>query len=354
MIKIIRDPIEMQSLTTAWNELADRSKNPLLRHEWFAACADAFCKPGQLRIAVNNYDGKIAAIAPLALYQRHGLKTYELLGASFLDEPSGFVYKDEGSLDELLKSIIDLGRPILLNRLRSESPKAMMLPGLNKKGSLVFMRGHGGSPFLPITAPWTEYESGMSYRHRYDLRRARKRAGAFGEVRFEIVSPGPDMLDRYLEETYQVEAAGWKGRKGTAILIDERMKRFFQVYSEAICNLGTLRLCFLRINDKPAAVLFAVEQYNRFWVLKIGYDESFSRCSPGILLMHETIRYAFENGLESYEFLGSDAPWIRMWTQQKHPYVTARIYPYSIRGQAALGLDIAHMVLRKAARMVNL
>ena len=64
--------------------------------------------------------------------------------------------------------------------------------------------------------------------------------------------------------------------------------------------------------------------------------------------MHETIRYAFENGLEAYEFLGSDALWIQMWTDQKHPYITARIYPLSIKGQSGLARDIVSAIRKRA------
>ena len=353
MIEIISDLNEMQSLAAAWNALADWSKNPLLRHEWFAACAEAFCEPGQLRIAISKTTGGIAAIAPLALTQRHGLEGLEILGASLLGEPGGFIYREKESLEESIHGVIKMGRPVLLSRLRCESPEVSVLQRAKNKGAFIIVRDSVGSPFLSLAAEWAEFEARMSSRHRYDLRRARKRAEEVGQVSYEIVSPGPDVLDHYLEELYQVEAAGWKGRNGTAMLFDERMKRFFRVYSRAACGLGTLRLCFLRLNDKPVAVMLAVEIFNRFWVLKIGYDEAFSRCSPGILLVHETIRHAFEKKLETYEFLGNDADWMHMWTKQQHPYVTARIYPFSIVGHVGLGMDTIFALGGRALKMLS-
>jgi CelD/BcsL family acetyltransferase involved in cellulose biosynthesis len=352
MLEIIRDPSEIQPLAGIWNELADHLMNPLLRHEWFVACAEAFYRHDQIRIMISNSRGEIDAIAPFALTRHHGIKNFELLGTSAHSEPSGFIYKDAAALEESIKSIINMGRTVLLSRLESESPEVSMLRRVNKKGAFIVMRDSAGSPFLPIATSWTEFEASVSSRSRYDLRRARKRADKIGKVTFEIVSPGPDMLDQYLEEIYQVEASGWKGRNATAMLFDERMKHFFQLYSRAACRLGTLRLCFLRINSKPAAVMLAVELFNRYWVLKIGYDEAFSSCSPGILLVHETIRHAFDNRLEAYEFLGSDAPWIHIWTEQQHPFVTARIYPFSISGQFSLGIDSTFALSSKALKMV--
>ena len=60
----------------------------------------------------------------------------------------------------------------------------------------------------------------------------------------------------------------------------------------------------------------AVEDGGGLWLLKIGYDRAYGRCSPGMLLMRETIRYAAEAGLGRYEFLGCSATWTRVWTRQ--------------------------------------
>jgi CelD/BcsL family acetyltransferase involved in cellulose biosynthesis len=353
MIEIIRDPIEIDSLLDVWNEVAERLKTPLLRHEWFAACAKAYCQHGQLYVMLNRSRRGIDAIAPLVLAHKHAAKTLELLGTNFLGEPSGLIYRDEHSLEELINGIIRMRQPLILSRLKSESPEVLMLRRMYKKHSIFVLRDSTAAPYLPITSTWTEFETNMSSRSRYDLRRARKRVENFGKVQFEIVSPDLEMLDYYLEEIFRVESAGWKGRTGTAILYDERMKHFFYLYSKATSRLGTLRLCFLRINNQSAAVLLGVEYFNRFWVLKIGYDETFSRCSPGVLLIHETIHYAFDNKLEAYEFLGDDSPWIHMWTTQKHPCVTARIYPFSLSGQLSFGRDATSSIVNRVLRQMG-
>lgn len=353
MIEIIRDPIEIKSLANVWNELAEHFKTPLLRNEWFAACAEAFCQPGQLLVVINKSQGEINAIAALASVQNRGFKRLELLGTSFLNEPSGFIYKDQDALEELMDGIIKMKKPVILCGLRSVSAEVFILRNMNRKCFFLVLRNAAGSPFLPIAATWAEFEANMSSRRRYDLRRARKRAETLGEVQFEIVPSNRENLDHYFEEVIHVEAAGWKGRQGTALLFDERLRSFFYLYSKAASQLGKLRLCFLRINNELAAALLAVEYFNRFWVLKIGYDEAFSRCSPGILLIHETIRYAFENELDAYEFLGSNDPWIHMWTEQNHAYLTARIYPLSVGGSFRLATDAALAVAKRALMTGN-
>jgi CelD/BcsL family acetyltransferase involved in cellulose biosynthesis len=91
----------------------------------------------------------------------------------------------------------------------------------------------------------------------------------------------------------------------------------------------------------------AIESTHGFWLLKIGYHEEYARCSPGMLLMAATIRYAASRGLASYQFLGNADNWTRVWTSDEMPTVTIRAYPFRVRGVAALAADTFSAVLRR-------
>jgi CelD/BcsL family acetyltransferase involved in cellulose biosynthesis len=103
----------------------------------------------------------------------------------------------------------------------------------------------------------------------------------------------------------------------------------------------------MHIGDKVAAMQMAAEHNDKFWLLKIGYDEQFANCSPGSLLICETIRYAAERGLRSYEFLGRIESWTSMWAKEQHPCVSLRAYPLGVGGMAALGVDFALTLRRR-------
>ena len=94
----------------------------------------------------------------------------------------------------------------------------------------------------------------------------------------------------------------------------------------------------------------AVECAGRFWLLKIGYDQEFQRCSPGILLIRETVRYAAARGLRGYEFLGIVEPWTEAWTDEVRPCVSVRAYPARWAGVAALAVDLADYARRRLGR----
>lgn len=339
MVEIIQNLATLQSLAGRWNALAERFKTPVLRHEWFAACAEAFCPPAQLAIVVIRSQEEILAIAPLVIEKRFGVERVELLGTCVLQEPSGFLYKDEGALAESVDAVVALRKPIRLRRIPAPSSEGILLNKICQRRAFWMCTNAPCSALIPILTSWAEFEQKISSSGRARLRRARKRAGEFGRVQFEVLSPDPANLKPYLDEVFQVEASGWKQRKGTSMRSKPELERFFRSYSKATAGLGMLRLCFLRIEGRAVAVQLAVEYANRFWVLKIGYDEAWARCSPGILLMHETIRYAFEHKLEGFEFLGSDEPWLHIWTDQLHAYETHLISPFSLRTFFPLGVE---------------
>jgi len=150
-----------------------------------------------------------------------------------------------------------------------------------------------------------------------------------------------------------VEASSWKGRQGTALACDPAQGAFYRRYAAAACRKGILRLCFLRIGDHTAAVEFAVEAEERFWLLKMGYDEAFARCSPGMLLLRETVREAANRGLRSFEFLGFPEGWIRMWTERVRPCLSIWAYPATPSGMAALTAHVAQTGWRKLGRRLG-
>ncbi len=350
MIKVICNPDEMHSLRNEWNELAGPFKLPTLRHEWFSACAEAFCQPGQLRIVLTTSKQEITAIAPLVLSRHNGVEKLEFLGMASLYEVGGFIYKDETSLRELLSAVIAMKRPLVLRRIRSGSLELFLIKEICRNRIMLKSKEDSSSLFLPIAEKWSDFEGSMSRGSLARLRRKHRQAQKSGSVDFEAVSPVPDRLALFAEEVLRVESSGWKGRSGTAILSKPSMHKFFDLYMKEAARSGVLRLFFLKINGKVAAVRIAVEYANRLWELKIGYDETWSRCSPGLLLTHKTLMYAFDQGLEAYEFLGNDQPWIHMWTDHTHSYVSSYSYPVTVGGMVSLGLDASRSAAGKVLK----
>ena len=89
------------------------------------------------------------------------------------------------------------------------------------------------------------------------------------------------------DELVRVESSGWKAHNGSSLTQRHKLRRFFLNYTTRASQSGLVRFAFLDVNGTSIAAQLMVEYLDRLWVLKIGYDEAWSRCSPGWLLMAE-------------------------------------------------------------------
>lgn len=343
-VEVVTRLSQLDSLRSSWDALAaDGSGCPTQQFAWARACAESF--PDQaLRIVAVRRGEDAAAIAPLSL--REASKRLQLLGVSDLYEPSDLLFRDHEALCQLAGSIAASGFPLLFARIDARSPTIGTLRRAFGRRAAVVTRPAGATPVIFLDESWREPEQNVNAGRRSDLRRARRRAEQLGAVTFELVAPSPDELSPLLGEIFAVEEAGWKGRAGTALAHDRVRGEFYRRYAAAAAGTGSLRLAFLRIGGRAAAVQIAAESGGRFWLLKIGYDEQFARCSPGTLLMVETIRAAAASRLRAYEFLGNAEAWIRFWTSEERPCVSLRVYPLRSRGLTMAAAD-ARAVARR-------
>jgi len=349
--QIVRELDELERLQPMWDRLTAGSSSLMQTYTWVRACAEITLAAGDELYFLTGKTSAPITLAPLV--RRCGKHTrLELLGVHELYEPMDFLYGTPSALEPLAEAIAQLQTPLLLQRIPSDSPVVAALQSAYRGRGLVLRRLMPGCPWIPLDESWLQPEQYLNAGRRSDLRRAQRIAESLGPVRGEILSPTPAELPSLLEEALHVEAAGWKGREGSALLHDVVRGPFCRRYAALASQQGILRLCFLRIGAHAVAMQLAVEYGGAFWLLKIGYDESFARCSPGSQLLVETIRYAAARGLRSYEFLGTPAPWTRVWTLLERPCVSLWVYPAKIQGVTTLAMDAATAARRRLNRLM--
>jgi Acetyltransferase (GNAT) domain len=316
---------------------------------WSRTAAEALYRPGRLKVVVLGDLDEPRAITPLA---RAGVRA-ELIGAAELGEPADLLFCDEQAVEEMAGALADLRLPLLLGRLPGRSPSVGALRTAHGRRAGVVVREVPGAPTIPLSPDWTAPEGLLSKRRASEMRRARRRAEALGAVSFEVLAPTPADLEPLFQEALEAEAAGWKSRRGSALKADARRLDFYSRYAHGAAERDELRLCFMRIDGRAVAMQLAVEWGDRLWLLKIGYDEDFGRCSPGMLLMLESTRWAANRGLRSVELLGTPAPWTDMWTDEVRPCLTVAVYPGRPGGIAALAADGARYGGKRAASRID-
>lgn len=341
--RVIGRLAELDALADAWDVLGAALPGPAQHYIWTRAALESFHLASELRVVTVGPAHRPTAVAPLVRRGRL-LPSWELASVNELYEPMDLLYADAGSLRALADALVKQQVPLWLKRLPAGSPVVGALQDAYRGRGLVMITPVAGSPWISLDASWLEPERHLNSGRQSDLRRARRRAEQVGPVSYEVLAPAADELAALLAEAYRIEAANWKAEAGGALAFDATRGAFFKRYADGACRKGILRLCFLRIGGRAAAMQLAVECAGAFWVLKTGYDERFARCSPGWLLLLHTIRHAAAHGLRSYELLGCAAPWTQVVTRRTRPCVSLRAYPVGMRGMATLALDTASLV----------
>ena len=262
-----------------------------------------------------------------------------LVGAEELAEPIEVAYESEEAAKLMADEILAQGLPVRLGHHPAETPFARAFAAKARKAGLLITAPTAGSPFIQLDESWQNGIERFNARRRSDFRRMRRRAEAEGDVSFQFLVPSPQEVGPMLELALEVEAKGWKSRTLTAVAYGKKQLSFFRRYSKLAAREGIFRVNFMKIGSRIVAMQIAAECNDRFWLFKIGYDEQFARCSPGQLLMLESIGWAARNGLETFEFLGKAADWTKFWTESERPRARMLYYPKNPYGAAAFARD---------------
>ena len=346
MIEVVRDFAGMESLRADWERLSsETSASPLLGYSWISAAASVFCEDGDIRlVCCRGRDGELLAIAPLALSPSGKGQRLGAIGCERLGEPGGFVFRDKKALAELCRAVVRLGTPLHLVRFGEEEREG--LAAAARFRALLAVNPEAGLPYLPLAESWQRFEAALPGRRQQRLRRARRLAGELGEASFSFSRPDPDQWTREFRDLMDIEAASWKGAAGTALGQNVPLAVFYRLMGALSADRGELVVGRMAIAGEIAAMQLALLQGGALWVLKASYHERYARCSPGILLMHEMLRFAHESGCRRFEFLGLHEPWIEIWTDLIHPQMTLRLFQYNVRGMRGLAQAMSAKLAR--------
>jgi CelD/BcsL family acetyltransferase involved in cellulose biosynthesis len=126
-----------------------------------------------------------------------------------------------------------------------------------------------------------------------------------GSLDFSIVRGGPGLGD-LIDEMFALEASGWKGRDGTAIVSNPRDAAFYRGLAFAAAEAGALRIALLREEGRLIAFEYCVVGGDSVLAMKVGYDETRRRLQPGHMLALMNIRDACADAsLSAYDMLGN-------------------------------------------------
>jgi CelD/BcsL family acetyltransferase involved in cellulose biosynthesis len=337
---------DLDRLHQQWAQLTSHSGVPMQDYDWIQAFVETFQTDYEVKF-VTVGEPRAGAMAPLCRI-RGGGGRFELIGPKQLYERMDFIYRDPASMADLARQLARTRTALFLTRFPADTGSLDAIRDAYRGRGVIFSVPAPDAPWIELDESWYTPEQHLNSGRRSDLRRAARKAKEAGEVSFDILCPPPEDVEGLMDEAYRIEAQGWKAEHTSAMLNDPLRGVFYRKYAAAAAAKGALRMCFMRIGGEAVAMQMAVISGRRFWLLKMGYDERYARCSPGMMLLVETLRYAAGCGLEAYELLGTIEPWTQLWTNRVHKCVSLWIYPFSPQGIRLLLSHCANSLWRSA------
>ena len=326
-----------RELEAGWEALARDVGHPFASHAWIDAWLSAF--GAEMPPAVYTaWDGdRLAAAIPLV---RRG----SVLAAAANAHTPWFSPLGGGEPLSLLADAVarSAASHVVLPELAvDDAATGVLTDALDRDRAVVWVESTRSAPVVDGSSVPDEYLSHLSGDRRREVRRLRRRLEEVGAV----VSPlgRPTDVGAEVDRALALEAMGWKGRRGTAILDDPATERFYRDVAHAFARRDELRVSTVTLDGELVAFDLCIVANGRLWIPKGSIDERQRRLSPGIVLLVAEIEAAFDDGAGGVELLGdADA--------YKLPYATRTRRHGTVHGARLRPAPVLRVAYRRALR----
>jgi hypothetical protein len=345
---------KMREIKEAWNELLDNaiSSDVLYSFEWYYNWISSFANCNKINIVTVQNNSGISTIIPL-IEDKIRIKK---IPVNILKSPTNlqstrFDLITKSISDEICKGIDyafkSSGRNIMILDLVPEN-SAIRNYLINHKtvGKHKYLiKYRNKKPLIEIKEPFEVFYKALNSKFRKNVNAAERKALVNGEINLCFLKDEED-LESFLTRGYQLEASGWKGNEGTAIINDTNTKDFYSNVANAFHKKDWLQLFLLTNNNKDISFYYCVGSYGVVRALKIGVNAESSNIAPGMLITKYALDHIFETeNTFLWDFCGKSARWKNDWSNSEESYFKVYIFSNNIIGKLFYGIFNCYDIL---------
>ncbi len=289
----------LADIVEPWRRLAAHAAEPNVFYEpGFALAAAPVLGRDVEAILVWSTDTprRLVGLFPFRVTpRRYGVTLPVLMGWTHPFAPLGAPLVDRDAVAAAVESLLDhvagdatLPKLLLLPLLDEAGPVARALrAAIERRGGAHAAFGrHQRAALQPEDGAEHYVERAIGKKRHKEFNRLRRRLGEAGPVTFEL-SRSPAAVAAALQGFLALEAKGWKGAAGTALVQIPELRRFAETAVDALARQGQARVARLLLGSQPIACIVTLQSGGGAWCWKIAYDESLARFSPGVQAMLE-------------------------------------------------------------------
>lgn len=299
---------------------------PFLNSHILGCWAEGLDEPASKRhVLLLKRDGEL--VAGLPLYRSRGrLRTPSRAHADSID----VVAVDDHEVNSHLPAWMDSLTIAHLYRLREGSPLVAAVPDRPRWSIPSVLK----SPYVDVSKGMEQVRSGFGKDFARTLRRRRRRLEELGPVTY-VDHPAPADIESVLNEGLRLEAAGWKGREGVAVLNQPTHERWYRAVAAVAQDKGWLRLSSLYLDDRMLAFRYDLQYGDKRFGQISSYDESPDvSFSTGSLVLESSLEQSAVDGMSTYEFGYGGHAWKYDWTSDERLVYDLLIFGSGFTGRA--------------------
>jgi CelD/BcsL family acetyltransferase involved in cellulose biosynthesis len=181
-------------------------------------------------------------------------------------------------------------------------------------------------PYLRFEGTWKELLGSKSQKFRKNLKAARRKLEAEGELAYESVNGDAGRLQSLILEYGELEQRSWKAKAGIGASQSVEHLRFYLQLAAEFGDTGDFRFRCLRVGGRLVAATFGIAHRRRYYSLHIVNDGAFAKHSAGTYLEALELEECFGLGLDEYDFLGGFLTNKSRWATQMRETVAVHLY----------------------------
>ena len=283
--------------------------------------------------------------------------------------PHGFLATpviDRAAAEDVLSAMLDflarasgLPKTIVLDPIRADGPTMQALERvLQVRGTAPFVVAEAKRPVLASELDGAAYfEKALSSGSRKKLRQHRRRLSERGALTHEAFRAS-EAVGKAFEEFLALEASGWKGRRGSALLYNSAEAAFARAMVADLARRGDAEIHAFYLDGKPVSMQIVLRAGPVAFTWKTAYDEAVHDFSPGVLLLEDyTKAFLADDKIARVDSCAYDeSSFMAAWSERQaiaHVWLDAR-RGGSRRFVLLAGLHKAFLGLRARAKQLYL
>jgi Acetyltransferase (GNAT) domain len=335
----VRSAADLALHADAWAGLLLQSltASPMMSYPQISAFMETQIKESESWICLFAYEkDRLIGVLPVIAARSLGAMGFRLL---LLKTPFDLMHT--GSVDcltlpgreELMGVFVDylsrMPRTWSVIRIREIPELSTTLLHLAKPGkrleAIAFKSG--AENYIEVPTDLAIFYERLSSKFKSQLRRGLKKLQEFPDLQFSCRDESRS-VDENMRRFEAVENTGWKGRENTSVKAMPANARFFQLAAERYAASGWMEWNFMEGDGTTIGAHYAVRVRRTVYLLKIGYDERYSKSTPGNVMLEKVVEHACAAGDVDEISLVADCDWHRYWAMKRRELYDVIVLPH--------------------------